>query len=153
MSRSRGSSDGLCLSRRSLGRQFVFSCRRFQLFELKLYLLQEPRLALRAAAVNLATQLLNLELEVADECLSASASFALAASALALAATASASRCAVRSARIIACAAARQWGAIQASSDDDGNHIHHDPRSSKPHPTDVGRHVSCGCLQSIPDKR
>jgi hypothetical protein len=25
--------------------------------------------------------------------------------------------------------------------------------SQKHHPTDVGRHVSCGCLQSMPDRR
>jgi hypothetical protein len=32
--------DGLCLSRRPLGRQFIFGCGCFQLFELKLHLLQ-----------------------------------------------------------------------------------------------------------------
>ena len=58
--------DGLCLSRRPLGR-LVFGC--FQLFKLKLHLLQEPCLALRAAAINLATHLLDLELEVTDQCL------------------------------------------------------------------------------------
>ncbi len=61
--------DGLCLSRRPLSRQFVLGCGCFQLFKLKLHLLQEPCLALRAAAVNLATQLLDLELEVTDQCL------------------------------------------------------------------------------------
>src|SRR5215831_12052329 len=54
-------------SRRPLGRQFIFGCGCFQLFKLKLHLLEQPTLALRAAAVNLATQLLDLELEVTDQ--------------------------------------------------------------------------------------
>ena len=58
---------GLCPRRRLLGRQFILGRRRFQLFELKLHLLQQPRLALRAGAVKLAPQLLDLELEMADE--------------------------------------------------------------------------------------
>ena len=59
--------DGLRPRRRLLGRQLIFGRRRLQLFELKLHLLQQPRLALRAAAVKLAAQLLDLELEMADQ--------------------------------------------------------------------------------------
>jgi len=51
-----------------LGQKLILGRGRFQLFELKLHLLQQPRLALRAGAVKLAPQLLDLELEVADEC-------------------------------------------------------------------------------------
>jgi hypothetical protein len=47
--------------------QFIFGRSCFQLLKLKLHLLQQPSLALRAAAVNLTTQLLDLELEVADQ--------------------------------------------------------------------------------------
>jgi hypothetical protein len=59
--------DGLCARRRLLGCHFILGCRRFQLFELKLHLLQQPRLALRAGAIELAPQLLDLELEMANE--------------------------------------------------------------------------------------
>jgi hypothetical protein len=59
---------GLRPRRRLLGRQFILGCYRFQLFELKLHLLQQARLALRAGAVKLAPQLLDLELEMTDEC-------------------------------------------------------------------------------------
>ena len=58
---------GLCPRCRLLGRQFILGCCRFQLFELKLHLFQQPRLALRARAIELAPQLLDLELEMADE--------------------------------------------------------------------------------------
>ena len=95
---------GLRPRRRLLGRQFVFGRRRLQLFELKLHLLEQSRLALRAGAVELAAQLLDLELEWA---ISASVP---AFTACARAATASASKRAARSARIIACAAARSDG-------------------------------------------
>jgi hypothetical protein len=49
-----------------LGRHFIFDCCHFKLFKLKLYLLQKPRLALRALTVNLAAQLLDRELEMRD---------------------------------------------------------------------------------------
>ena len=53
--------------RRCLGRQFVLGRCRLQLLQLKLHLLEEPRLALRAAAIELAPQLLDLELEMGDQ--------------------------------------------------------------------------------------
>src|SRR6202035_3178096 len=52
---------------RLLGRQLVFRRRRLQLFERKLHLLQEPRFALRASTVKLATQLLDLQLVIGDQ--------------------------------------------------------------------------------------
>jgi len=58
---------GLCPGRRLLGCQFIFRCDSFQLFELKLHLFQQACFVLRAAAVQLAPQLLDLELEVADQ--------------------------------------------------------------------------------------
>ena len=54
--------------RRLLGRQLILGRRRLQLFELKLHLLQQPRLALRASAVKLPLQLLDLQLVVGDQC-------------------------------------------------------------------------------------
>ena len=50
-----------------LGRQLVLGRCRLQIFELKLHLLQQPRLALRAAAIKLAAQLLDLQLEMGDQ--------------------------------------------------------------------------------------
>ena len=52
---------------RFLGRQFILGCRHFELFELKLHQLQQAGLALRAGAIELAPQLLDLELEMADQ--------------------------------------------------------------------------------------
>ena len=115
--------DGLRPRRRLLGRQFIFGRGRFQLFELKLHLLQQPRLALRAGAIELAPQLLDLEPEWL---ISASVP---AFTACALAATASASRRAARSARIIACAAARSVGSDSKAVTPRRNHIHHHPQS------------------------
>ncbi len=60
--------DGLSPVRGLFGRQLVFGRRCFQVFELQLHLLQQPRLALRAAAVKLPAQLLDLKLEMADQC-------------------------------------------------------------------------------------
>ena len=59
--------DGLCPRRCLLGPQFILGSRCLQLFELKLHLFQQARLALRAGAIELAPQLLDLELEMADE--------------------------------------------------------------------------------------
>ena len=58
---------GLRPRRRLLGRQFVFRRRRLQLFQLKLHLLQQSRLLLRARAVKLPAQLLDLEPVVGDQ--------------------------------------------------------------------------------------
>jgi hypothetical protein len=81
--------------------------RSFQLFKLKLHLLQQSRLALRAAAVKLTAQLLDLKLEIANQ-----GHLGLGARrfGLGIAATASACRRAARSAMIIACAVARSVG-------------------------------------------
>jgi hypothetical protein len=57
----------LRLCRRLLGRQLVLRRRGLQFFKLKLHLLQEARLALRAGAVKLPAQLLDLELVVGDQ--------------------------------------------------------------------------------------
>src|SRR4051794_1287317 len=45
-------------------RPLVFACRGLEFLQLELHLVQEPRLALRAAAVELAPQLLDRELQV-----------------------------------------------------------------------------------------
>ena len=143
--------DGLRLRRRLLGRQFVFGRGCLQLFELKLHLLQQPRLALRAAAVKLAPQLLDLELEVADQGFGAPSRRQLplwrSPQPLPLQAA--------RRARRGSSHARRQdrWGAIQSVGHDDDGITSITIRKPKPHPTDVGRHVSCGCRQSIPDNR
>ena len=48
--------DRLGPARRILGRQLVLGCCRFQIFELKLHLIQKPRLALRARPIEFAPQ-------------------------------------------------------------------------------------------------
>ena len=49
------------LGRGFLGQKLIFGRGRLQFFELKLHLLQKPRLALRADAIKRAPQLLDLE--------------------------------------------------------------------------------------------
>jgi len=50
-----------------LSRQLILARSRFQLFQLKLHLLQKPRLALGTVAVKRAAQLLDLKLEMGDQ--------------------------------------------------------------------------------------
>ena len=57
--------------RRCLGRQLVLGRCRLQIFKLKFHLLQQPRLALRAAAIKLTAKLLDLQLEMGDQCFTA----------------------------------------------------------------------------------
>lgn len=52
---------------RFLGRQLVLGCRRFRLHQLQLKLIGQPLLALRALAVKLAPQLLDLQLQMSDQ--------------------------------------------------------------------------------------
>ena len=144
--------DGLCPRRRLLGRQFILGCRRFQLFELKLHLLQQPCLALRAGAIELAPQLLDLELEwLMNASVLDRSAWALAASARATASLASAST-----------RAAAQQGSARAQRQDRRKHLrasHNDgitsitirkPKAS-PHRCRPPRLLRC--LQSIPDRR
>lgn len=56
---------------RPLGRTFVFGRRSFQLFELKLHLVEELLRALGFAAVKLAFKLLDGELQMRDQCFGA----------------------------------------------------------------------------------
>ena len=148
--------DRLRLGRRLLGRQFVLGRGCLQVFQLQLHLLEQPRLALRAAAIKLAPQLLDLELEMGDQRFVAG-QIRLSIGRLgfsACAAAASASSRAARSARIIACAAARSEGSdSEASSQADENHIRQRSAKQNRHPTEVGRQVSCGLRQSMPDSR
>ena len=95
----------LRLRRRLLRRQLVLGRGGLELLQLQFHLLQEPRLALRAAAVECAPQLLDLQLEMRDQRIRAGGQ-----PPCARAATASASTRAARSARIIAWAAARSDG-------------------------------------------
>ncbi|MDA9537022.1 hypothetical protein ACM41_12345 [Bradyrhizobium sp. CCBAU 21362] len=53
--------------RRLLGRQFILRGGYLQFFEPKLHLLQQPYRAFRTGAIQLAPQLLDLELVVADQ--------------------------------------------------------------------------------------
>ncbi len=55
------------LGRRLLGREFILRRRRFQFFELQFHLIEQPRAALRALAVNLPPELLDLQLQMHDQ--------------------------------------------------------------------------------------
>jgi hypothetical protein len=146
--------DRLCARRRLLRRQFVFGGRRFQLFELKLHLFQQASLALRAGAIELAPQLLDLELEMADERFRARqirlgvGRFGTSNGEPGLrfnAGGALGKDQRVRSGKI---------GGKRFAGGHTTMESHPSPSASqKHHPTDVGRHVSCGCLQSMPDRR
>ena len=61
------------LGRGFLGQKLILGRGGLQLFELKLHLLQEPRLALRADAVKRPPQLLDLEPQMSDHRLRAGA--------------------------------------------------------------------------------
>ena len=147
----------VCVRRRGLlGRQLVLGRRRLELLELKLHLLEQPRLALRARAVELAPQLLDLELQMGDQ------RFAARQIRLRIG----------RFGRASPRARPRASQACRALGEDHrmrGGKIggerfrcavtskmeSHPSRSSKQnrHPTEVGRQVSCGCRQSMPDSR
>ena len=59
--------DCLCPGCRLLGRQLVLGRRRLQVLQLQFHLIEQPGLALRPAAVKLAPQLLDLQLEMGDQ--------------------------------------------------------------------------------------
>lgn len=59
--------DRLRPGRRFLGRQLIFGRGRLEILELHFQLVEQPRLALRTAAVKLAAQLLDGELEMGDQ--------------------------------------------------------------------------------------
>ena len=148
--------DRLRLRRRLLGRQFVLGRGRLQLFELQLHLLQQPRLALRAAAVKLAPQLLDLQLEMGDQRFGAG-QVRLGIGRFGLGDSPQRPRPArARRAPRGSSHARRQdrMGAIQnVDVTRRWNHIRQQSASQNRHPTEVGRQVSCGWRQSIPDSR
>ncbi len=139
------------LRRRLLRRQFVLGRRGLQLLELQLHLLEQPGLALRAAAVELAPQLLDLQLQMGDQRLGAGV--LPADRTRRLRASASNPR-AARSARIIAWAAARSVGSGSKRRCHTATESYSPAAAKpKPHPTAVGRQVSCGWRQSMPESR
>src|ERR1700722_18014499 len=117
--------------------------------------------AAKASPASLAPQLLDLELEMADECFRAGevglgiGSLGLCAGRFGLGARCERLRLdtgsalgkdhRVRGDKI----GGKRFGGGHA---DDGITFV-TIRKPKPYPTDVGRHVSCGCLQSMPDNR
>ena len=137
--------------RRLLGRQFILGRRRLQLLQLKFHLLQQPRLALRAAAVKLAPKLLDLKLEMSDQCFRARRSLPAREPQ-----PPRLPRAQRASARIIACAAARSDRQRFRPTDVSSQTMESYPpvtASQNRQPTEVGRQVSCGLRQSIPDSR
>ena len=145
----------LRLGCRILGRQLVLGRCRLQLFELKFHLLQQPRLTLRAIAVKLAPQLLDLQLEMGDHSFRAGV-HRLGASRNGLGFHAG-------GALGQACGAFGQDhrmgnGKIGWQRFNRRCHTARESYSSATskqncHPTELGRHVSCGLRQSIPESR
>ena len=146
--------DRLRPCRRSFGRQLVLGRCRLQVFQLKFHLLQQPRLALRAAAVKLPAKLLDLELEMGDQRFRAGV-HRLGASRNGLG--------------FHTRPLGKARGALREDHRMSGGKIGwqrfrrrcHTARESyssatakqNRHPTEVGRQVSCGFRQSIPDSR
>ena len=124
------------LGRCPLRRQFFFRSSRLQLFKLKLHLLQQSILALRARAVQLSPQLLDLELEVIDQ-----RGFGLRFQPRG----ALGKDHRMRRGKI----SGKRFGVSHVEDGITSIAI----RNQKLQPTDVGRHVCCGCRQSMPDNR
>ncbi len=133
------------LDRSFLGQKLVLGCGGLQFFELKLHLLQEPRLALRADAVKRPPQLFDFTPEVSDHCVRAGAR------------------------RLDMSLRGKAGGALGEDHRVSGGKVGgksikrrgHKARESqfasvfkgKRQPTEVGLQVSCGLRQSIPDSR
>jgi hypothetical protein len=130
------------------GNQLVLSRGHFQIFELKLHLLQKPRLALGAAAVKLPAQLLDLKLEIADQCFCArEVRLGIGRFSLRLkTAGALGKEHRMRSGKI-------GWQRFQRRRHTTTESDSPETAKQNRHPTDVGRHVSCGLRQSMPDRR
>ena len=148
--------DRLRLGRRLLRGQLVLGRSRLQVLQLQFHLLEQPRLALRAAAVELAPQLLDLQLEMRDQRFVAG-QIRLSVGRLGFSARRNAPRLPrARRAPRGSSRARRQdrTEAIQERlSHGDGITFASDLQSQNRQPTDVGRQVSCGLRQSIPDSR
>ncbi|MBB6414154.1 hypothetical protein HNQ71_006863 [Mesorhizobium sangaii] len=141
--------DQLRLRRSFLGRQLVLCRGRLKVLQLQFHLRQEPFLALRAAAVEFAPQLLDLQLEVCDQ------RFCRGAHRL------STRRNGLRLHARGPLGEDHRMGAskIGRKRIKGGFHrrerITSSPRSQRQnrYPIDVGRQVSCGFRQSIPESR
>ena len=154
--------DGLRPGRSLLGRQLVLGRGRLQVFEPKLHLIEQPRLVLRARPIEFAPQLLDPKLQMGNQRFAAGkirlsiGRFGLGSRRMSLG-----SRCiglgqearsALRPDHRVS------GGKIGWQRFKFRGHSATESYSSKTakqnrHPTEVGRQVSCGWRQSIPDSR
>jgi hypothetical protein len=154
--------DRLGPARRILGRQLVLGRCRFQIFELKLHLIQQPRRALRTRPIELSPQFLDRQLEMGDQGFAAGkirlciGRFGLGDRGIGL------GNCSI-GLSLEARMALREdhrmrrseIGRKRFSSVSHEKMESHPPRpaSKNCQPTEVGRQVSCGWRQSIPESR
>jgi hypothetical protein len=141
--------------RRLLSRQLVLGRCRLQVFQLKFHLLQEPRLALRARPIDFAPQLLDLKLEMGDQ------RFAAGQVRLGIGRFGFGSHCI--SLRHDSRVTLRQnhrmsggkigWQRFKLRCHSARESYSSATSKQNRHPTEVGRQVSCGFRQSIPDSK
>ncbi len=139
---------------RHLRCQFVLGCGGLQVFELQFHLFEKPGLALRAAAVDVAPQLLDLQPRARRASAHRKAARALTASASARRGNGlgfhDARGALGEDHRVGAGKVGRGADSAAVRSWRRWNHIRPRRASAFPHPTDVGRQVFCGIRQSIP---
>ena len=141
--------------RRRLGRQLVLGRCRLQVFELKFHLLQEPRLALGARPIDFAPQLLDLQLEMGDQ------RFTAGKVRLGIGRFGFGSRCIGlgHDARVTLRQDHRMsggkigWQRFNLRCHSARESYSSATSKQNRHPTEVGRQVSCGFRQSIPDSK
>lgn len=137
-----------CRPRCNLRRQFVFGRVGFEILELHLQLVEEPGLALRARAIELAPELLDLQLQPPDQRIRA-AVLQRAPGRQPLRPP-DAPRAPPGSSH--GRRRGRSAGHRRRSSQGDGSHPS-PTTSANPHPVAVGRQLRCGIRQSIPSSR
>jgi hypothetical protein len=147
--------DRLRSRRRFLRCQFILGCGGLQVFQLQFHLFEKPRRAFRAAAVEFAPQLLDLEFQMGDQRFMAG-EVRLSGGRLGFGARRNGFRFHSRGAlredhRVGGSKIGRKrfrrgfHKAMESHPSPPASQIHH--------PTDVGRQLSCGWRQSIPDSR
>ena len=141
--------------RRSLGRQLVLGRCRLQIFELKFHLIQQPRFALRTAAVKLPPELLDLQLEMGVQCFTAGevrlsiGRFGLDNRCIGLSYDA---RITLRPDHRVS-RSKIGWQRFKFRCHSATESYSSKTSKQNRHPTEVGRQVSCGLRQSIPESR
>src|SRR5262245_14275966 len=131
-----------------LGRQLILGRCRFQVFQLKFHLLQQPSRALRAAAVKRPAKLLDLKLEMGDQHFRAGV-YRLRASRNGF----GFNPCGALGDDHRMRAGKIGWQRFRGRCHTATESYSSATAKQNRHPADVGRQVSCGWRQSIPDSK